>query len=117
MEAFAVDELVSVDSHEAKLSSALRRTFEIGAICNNAFRNEEGLTVGQATDVALLNAALAFGVAEQKTVRRAVYARVPEFLQSSCRPSSGRRRSRSTLSRSTCPCQAAHRRTRARYRT
>lgn len=71
MEAFTVDELVPVDvsGTSRKLSHALQRTFEIGAICNNAFRNEEGTTVGQATDVALLNAALAFGVGDQHTVR------------------------------------------------
>ncbi|EJD46936.1 calcium-transporting P [Auricularia subglabra TFB-10046 SS5] len=69
MEAYIVDELVPVDvaGTPPKLTPALWKTFEIGAICNNAFRNDEGATVGQSTDVALLNAALAFGLPEQRS--------------------------------------------------
>ncbi|KAH7102158.1 calcium-transporting ATPase [Auriculariales sp. MPI-PUGE-AT-0066] len=65
-EAFSVDEIVPVDFTGVlpKLTPALRRTFEIAAVCNNAFRNEENLSVGQATDVALLNAAYSFGFGE-----------------------------------------------------
>ncbi|GMK55275.1 hypothetical protein CspeluHIS016_0203310 [Cutaneotrichosporon spelunceum] len=36
-------------------SAALLKTAQIGAICNNAFRNNEGKNVGNATEVALLN--------------------------------------------------------------
>lgn len=68
MEAFSVDEIVPLDFGGVlpKLTPALRRTFEIAAICNNAFRNEEGVSVGQATDVALLNAAYSLGFGDQR---------------------------------------------------
>ncbi len=36
-------------------SAALLKTAQIGALCNNAFRNNEGKNVGNATEVALLN--------------------------------------------------------------
>ncbi|KAJ7798618.1 Ca-transporting ATPase [Mycena olivaceomarginata] len=44
-------------------------TLEIGAICNNAsiVRNEEGIFVGQSTDVALLNILHACGLPDQRT--------------------------------------------------
>ena len=33
----------------------MAKTILIGNICNNSFRNEQGIYVGQATEVALLN--------------------------------------------------------------
>lgn len=36
-------------------SAALLKTAQIGALCNNSFRNEQGKNVGNATEVALLN--------------------------------------------------------------
>ncbi|KAI0041087.1 Ca-transporting ATPase [Auriscalpium vulgare] len=60
-ELYSVDETVRLDPSApvapSQISPALRKTLEIGAICNNASatRNEEGIYVGQSTDVALLN--------------------------------------------------------------
>ncbi|KAK8864588.1 calcium-transporting P-type ATPase, PMR1-type [Kwoniella newhampshirensis] len=36
-------------------SPAMMKTAIVGSVCNNAFRNEQGINVGQATEVALLN--------------------------------------------------------------
>jgi Ca2+-transporting ATPase len=60
-ELYTVDELVCVDpaapAPPAHVSPALRKTLEVGALCNDASiaRNEDGIYVGQPTDVALLN--------------------------------------------------------------
>ncbi|KAL0569574.1 High affinity Ca2+/Mn2+ P-type ATPase-like protein [Marasmius crinis-equi] len=68
-EGYTVDEFVKLDpssdrflsqtsDQDLQISSALRKTIEIGAICNNAviIRNDDGRTVvGQGTDVALIN--------------------------------------------------------------
>ncbi|KAJ7935375.1 Ca-transporting ATPase [Mycena leptocephala] len=68
-EAYAVDEIVHLDPPPATFSAALRKTFDIGAICNNASiaRNEEGIFVGQSTDVALLNILHVFGFPDRRT--------------------------------------------------
>ncbi|KAF8499358.1 Ca-transporting ATPase [Gautieria morchelliformis] len=67
VEAYTVDELVQIDgslSHSSDtISSALRKTLEIGCLCNNAFKNG-GVHVGQSTDVALLNVLGLFGVGD-----------------------------------------------------
>ncbi|CAD6581870.1 MAG: High affinity Ca2+/Mn2+ P-type ATPase-like protein [Tremellales sp. Tagirdzhanova-0007] len=66
---YAVDDLVDLtpflqnsrfstqhpDHPNLAASSAILKAAFIGNICNNAFRNESGLNVGQATEVALLN--------------------------------------------------------------
>lgn len=68
---YTVDELVEFDdAHPPRTpSAALQKTVQIGNICNNAFRNEHGVNVGQATDVALLNVLRPFGYADQREVR------------------------------------------------
>ena len=59
--AYTVDDLVDLTPFLAERrppmspSHALVKTVQIGSICNNAFRNELGVNVGQATDVALMN--------------------------------------------------------------
>ncbi|KAF8598978.1 calcium-transporting P [Ceratobasidium sp. AG-I] len=45
---------------------ATKKTLEIGGICNNAFRNNEGVIVGQSTDVAMLNVLAEFGVKDER---------------------------------------------------
>lgn len=66
---YAIDELVDLTPHlhapafaprhpdHAALSpsAAMIKTASVGCICNNAFKNEQGVNVGQATEVALLN--------------------------------------------------------------
>ncbi|ETW74623.1 P-type ATPase [Heterobasidion irregulare TC 32-1] len=60
-ELYSVDEAVTIDPSSPtpphRVSAALSKTLKIGALCNNASitRNEEGIHVGQSTDVALLN--------------------------------------------------------------
>ncbi|KAI0029944.1 Ca-transporting ATPase [Vararia minispora EC-137] len=51
-----------VPTAAARLSPAVRKALEIGALCNNASasRNDDGVYVGQSTDVALLNVLDAF---------------------------------------------------------
>lgn len=68
--AYTVDELCEFDdAHPPRnISPALQKTIQIGNICNNAFRNEHGVNVGQATDVALLNVLGAFGYEDQRQV-------------------------------------------------
>ncbi|KAF8161750.1 Ca-transporting ATPase [Mycena galopus ATCC 62051] len=75
-EAYTVDEIVHLDPLPATLSAALRKTFDIGAICNNASigRNEEGIFIGQSTDVAVLNILHACGLPD----RRATFRRLSE---------------------------------------
>ncbi|KAF7782760.1 hypothetical protein Agabi119p4_2136 [Agaricus bisporus var. burnettii] len=79
-EAYAVDETIYLDPSSATqytgtISPAMK-TLEIGALCNNALveRNEEGLFVGQSTDVALLNVLHLVGI----TDRRASFKRTSE---------------------------------------
>ncbi|KAJ7478603.1 Ca-transporting ATPase [Mycena galericulata] len=68
-EAYAVDEIVHLDPPPSSLPAAIRKTFDIGALCNNASmaRNEEGIFVGQSTDVALLNVLHVFGLLDRRT--------------------------------------------------
>ncbi|KAG6918869.1 hypothetical protein DXG01_010933 [Tephrocybe rancida] len=79
-EAYAVDEAITLDpnstTYTASISPALRKTMDIGAICNNAslVRNEDGQYVGQSTDVALLNVLEVFGLPD----RRPQFERVSE---------------------------------------
>lgn len=72
-ELYAVDETVTVDSSSGapsstQISPALRKALCIGSLCNNAVRNEEGVYVGQSTDVALLNVLSAFNLVDQRQV-------------------------------------------------
>lgn len=75
-EAYAVDEAVELDptsskAHHGPISPALRKAMDIGALCNNAslVRNQEGIFVGQSTDVALLNILELHGVPDRRAVR------------------------------------------------
>ncbi|OCF30540.1 calcium-transporting P-type ATPase, PMR1-type [Kwoniella heveanensis BCC8398] len=67
---YSVDDLVDLNPHLAAASSfgprrpdipefvpsqAILKTALVGSVCNNAFKNEQGINVGQATEVALLN--------------------------------------------------------------
>ncbi|KAF8058702.1 Ca-transporting ATPase [Lyophyllum atratum] len=72
-EAYSVDETAHLDPsstapYTASISPALRKTMDIGAICNNAslVRNEDGVYVGQSTDVALLNVLEVFGLPDRR---------------------------------------------------
>lgn len=70
-EAYTVDELIQIEQSASKLSnarSALLKTLQIGNICNSAFMNDEGVNVGQSTDVALLNVLPLFGLSDQRQV-------------------------------------------------
>lgn len=70
VEAYTVDETVKVDSSAppSHVSPALRKALQIGCLCNNAFRNEEGEYIGQATDVALLNVLNTFWMTDNRDV-------------------------------------------------
>lgn len=74
-EVYSVDETITLDHHSpvapsVHVSPSLHKTLAIGALCNNAVKNEEGEYVGQSTDVALLNVLPLFGLADQRQVRR-----------------------------------------------
>ncbi|KAH0588507.1 hypothetical protein H2248_004338 [Termitomyces sp. 'cryptogamus'] len=80
-EAYTVDETITLDpnstTYAAPISPALRKTLDIGAICNNAslVRNEDGNYVGQSTDVALLNVLGVFGLPDRRQHFERVYER------------------------------------------
>ncbi|KAI6043477.1 hypothetical protein EDC04DRAFT_708816 [Pisolithus marmoratus] len=69
-EIYVVDDYVHVDSvaPSTQPSPAVRKTLEIGSICNNASlsRDEHGVYVGQSTDVALLNVLSTFNLHDQR---------------------------------------------------
>ncbi|THH18312.1 hypothetical protein EW146_g2633 [Bondarzewia mesenterica] len=71
-ELYSVDEAVTVDPSSpippSRVSPALTKALEIGSLCNNASlsRNEEGIYVGQSTDVALLNILSTFGMPDPR---------------------------------------------------
>ncbi|KAH9485618.1 Calcium-transporting ATPase 1 [Psilocybe cubensis] len=80
-EAYAVDETLFLDPsssipYTGTVSPAIKRALDIGALCNNAslIRNEDGVYVGQSTDVALLNVLQLFGVPD----RRETFKRLAE---------------------------------------
>ncbi|KAF8342682.1 calcium-transporting P [Cantharellus anzutake] len=55
-EIYTIDELVKLDAPVIPAyTPALLKTVQIGALCNSAIRNSEGVYVGQSTDVALMN--------------------------------------------------------------
>ncbi|KAF8317721.1 calcium-transporting P [Clavulina sp. PMI_390] len=68
-EIYVVDDLVKLDPPPPadRRTAALLKTAQVGAICNNARRNEEGITVGQSTDVALINVLEVLELGPQKT--------------------------------------------------
>ncbi|KAG9126343.1 High affinity Ca2+/Mn2+ P-type ATPase-like protein [Ceratobasidium sp. 392] len=70
---FVVDHITHVDPSGSSPTSsishatpAVKKTLEIGGICNNAFRNNGGVNVGQSTDVAMLNVLAEFGVKDER---------------------------------------------------
>ncbi len=50
-------------------SPAMLKTALVGSICNNAFKNETGINVGQATEVALLNVLPVLEAEDERKVR------------------------------------------------
>ena len=56
--------------YTATVSPAIKRALDIGALCNNASneKNEDGVFVGQSTDVALLNVLDLFSLSDRRTV-------------------------------------------------
>ena len=74
-EAYAVDETIFLDPsstvpYTASVSPAIKRALDIGALCNNASseKNDDGVFVGQSTDVALLNVLDLFSLSDRRTV-------------------------------------------------
>jgi Ca2+-transporting ATPase len=74
-EAYAVDETIFLDPsstipYTGTVSPAIKRAMDIGALCNNAsiIRNEDGVFVGQSTDVALLNVLQLFDLPDRREV-------------------------------------------------
>jgi len=70
-----VDETIFLDPsstipYTGTISPAIRKAMDIGALCNNASmtRNEDGVYVGQSTDVALLNVLAVFEMADRREV-------------------------------------------------
>ncbi|KAF7290048.1 Ca-transporting ATPase [Mycena chlorophos] len=76
IEAYSVDETVKLDTPPPSLSPAILKTFDIAVLCNNAsmVRNEEGIFVGQSTDVAFVNVLYNLGLPD----RRATFKRLSE---------------------------------------
>ena len=74
-EAYSVDETIFLEPsstipYTGTVSPAIKKALDIGALCNNASleRNEEGVFVGQSTDVALLNVLRVFGFPDRREV-------------------------------------------------
>ena len=53
----------------SNISEAQSKLFLIGNLCNRAFANPEGVMVGQATEVALMNVLKAVGMLDMRPVR------------------------------------------------
>jgi Ca2+-transporting ATPase len=68
---YTVDETIEFHDplYVGPKSAALVKTIQIGNLCNNAFKNEFGVNVGQATDVAILNTISVFGMEDARQVR------------------------------------------------
>ncbi|CAG8726899.1 16330_t:CDS:1, partial [Acaulospora colombiana] len=68
-ELYTVDELKQLQvgvAHHGRISEALRKTIAVGNICNNAFKNAAGTTVGQSTDIALVEVVSTFGLQDSR---------------------------------------------------
>jgi P-type Ca2+ transporter type 2C len=74
VEAYSVDEVITIDpaatTYHGQISPAMRKAMDIGSLCNNASvqRNEDGVFVGQSTDVALINVLGLFGLPDRREV-------------------------------------------------
>ena len=78
IEIYTVDEMTRVDSggssaQPTKVTPALKKALHIGSVCNNARLNEQGVFVGQSTDVALLNVLRIFDMSDPRPVRIALF--------------------------------------------
>ena len=70
-EIYTVDELKVIGvglAQHGRIPDAIRKTLIVGNICNNAFRNNDGINVGQPTDVALLNVLDIYGLQDVRPV-------------------------------------------------
>lgn len=71
-EIYVVDECIQIDTvvSSSQPSAPVRKTLEIGSLCNNAILSGsgDGTYVGQSTDVALLNVLSTFGLSDQRHV-------------------------------------------------
>lgn len=80
---YSVDELVDLtahlnatspysprrpDSQQLWISPALHKVALVGSLCNDAFKNDQGINVGQATEVALLNVLPVLKTEDQRKV-------------------------------------------------
>lgn len=70
---YTVDEIIHIDlsvspCFSKPLSLPLRKALNIGALCNNAARNESGEFVGDSTEIALLDVLEYFEVPDPRTV-------------------------------------------------
>jgi Ca2+-transporting ATPase len=79
-EVYAVDEAILLDPtstipYTGTVSPAIEKALDIGALCNNALleRNEDGVFIGQSTDVALLNVLQIFGLPDRRQVKCLLY--------------------------------------------
>lgn len=87
-EAYSVDETIHLDPssnspYTAPISPSLRKAMDIGALCNNASltRNEDGIYVGQSTDVAFLNVLERFGLPDRRPVCPFLFPSNPQLNQ------------------------------------
>ena len=64
----------------ARVSPALRKTLEVGALCNNASatRKEDGVFVGLATDVTLLYVLFLFAIPDPRQLRKPPNCTMPQ---------------------------------------
>lgn len=108
-EAYAVDETIFLDPNSAipytgTVSPAIKRAMDIGALCNNAslVKNEDGVYVGQSTDVALLNVLHLFSIPDRRDVSNILLhqATTNDYIS---RPSNDFQKALSALRRSTWP--------------
>ena len=74
VEVYSVDEVITIDptatAYHGQISPAMGKAMDIGSLCNNASvqRNEDGVFVGQSTDVALINVLGLFGLPDRREV-------------------------------------------------
>jgi Ca2+-transporting ATPase len=82
-ELYAVDETIFLDPtstmpYTGTVSPAIEKALDIGALCNNASleKNDDGVFIGQSTDVALLNVLRIFGHPDRRQVKFILYQTV-----------------------------------------
>ena len=69
-EVYTVDDPIALDPvpDVNRRSPAFLKTIQVGAICNDARRNGEGVVVGQSTDIALFNVVEVLELPDQRKV-------------------------------------------------